>query len=79
MLERKESDRANQYNFNVPTYLRHHTYLSNTALAVKRVSNRPIVELLFAILWFREVCLPTDQRFYSLQRHNAFDDACILL
>lgn len=79
MLEKKESDRANQYNFNVPTYLRHHTYLSNTALAVKRVSNRPIVELLFAILWFREVCLPTDQRFYSLQRHNAFDDACILL
>ena len=79
MLKKKESDRANQYEFNVPTYLRHHTYLSNTALAVKRVSNRPIVELLFAILWFREVCLPTDQRFYSLQRHNAFDDACILL
>ena len=79
MLKKKESDRANQYNSNVPTYLRHHTYLSNTALAVKRVSNRPIVELLFAILWFREVCLPTDQRFYSLQRHNAFDDACILL
>ena len=79
MLEKKESDRANRYKFNLPTYLRHHTYLSNTALAVKRVSNRPIVELLFAILWFREVCLPTDQRFYSLQRHNAFDDACILL
>ena len=79
MLEKKVISPIDIPSNNVPTYLRHHTYLSNTALAVKRVSNRPIVELLFAILWFREVCLPTDQRFYSLQRHNAFDDACILL
>ena len=27
MLEKKESDRANRYKFNLPTYLRHHKYL----------------------------------------------------